>query len=725
LILVPTLVVGVGAFMAWTGQRSLRASIDTMAEARFGDQTAYASHHIGSTLGQAGPMLDSLRAFLRSSGGEPTAEELAAFLRTLMHGRNGLSFVSFGRTDGHFLGVYLDDETRLWLTERSVGDDGRAPLKDYWIPAVGPPILAREVEDCGYDVRSRPFFELAREGQKRIWTDPYVFFDSGVPGITCAEPYLGADGEFLGVLSVDFNLNDLSQFVADLETVPAGRIFVYSSDGTLLAHPGAHHEFGQDARGAGSLLRAQDLGDPVLEAFFEQVPAAGSATRHPFEFAAGEESYLAAVSPCALDDQVTWYVGAVAPESTFMAPVREHLLGTVRIAGVALLVALLVASLFAVNLVRSRQEVALARAAARAAKKEVRDLGSYRLLHKIGEGGMGEVWRGEHRLLARPAAIKLVHGQAMEGLSGDKISGLLASFEQEARVTANLSSPYTVRLFDYGVSRDGVFFYVMELLDGVDLQTLVEHFGPQPLGRVIHVLRQVCSSLAEAHDRDLVHLDIKPANVLLCRQGDEVDVAKVLDFGLVKVRSEQLAAGEGGHDELIAGTPAYMAPERGMGSPDVDGRADIYSVGCLAFWLLAGRSVFETSSPTVMLRHHVQSEPEASSLVAAQAVPKEMDRLVTRCLSKSPDDRPADARELRQLLDEVPVPRAQQWGESSARAWWSEHGDRARTLAEAPVTAGGRRLERGSTEVVLDTATDAALEVERTLIKTAEPQDGS
>jgi len=725
LILVPTLVVGVGAFMALTGQRSLRASIDTMAEARFGDQTAYASRHIESTLGQAGPLLDRFRAFVRSHGGEPTTEQASDFLRTLMHGRQGLSFASFGMSDGRFLGAYMDDEGHLWLTERFVLDDGSAPLKDYRIPAVGPPILAREVDDCGYDVRVRPFFEQARAGEQRIWTDPYVFFDSGVPGITCAEPYMGADGEFLGVLSVDFNLNDLSGFVAGLETVPSGRIFVYAEDGTLLAHPGAHHTFGQDARGAGSLLRAEDLGDPVLAAFFDNVPGAAAGDRRPFDYAVGEESYLAAVSTCVLDDGVTWYVGAVAPESTFMAPARAHMLGTLRIAAGALFVALLVASLFAVNLVRSRQEVALARAAARAAKKEVRDLGSYRLLHKIGEGGMGEVWRGEHRLLARPAAIKLVHGKTLEGLSQSKVAGLLASFEKEARVTANLSSPYTVRLYDYGVSRDGVFFYVMELLDGIDLQTLVDHFGPQPLGRVLHILRQVCSSLAEAHDRDLVHLDIKPANVLLCRQGDEVDVAKVLDFGLVKVRSEQLAAGEGGHDDLIAGTPAYMAPERGVGRADVDGRADIYSVGCLAFWLLAGRSVFETSSPTVMLRHHVQSTPESLSLVAAQAVPPQLDELVIRCLAKEPEQRPVDARELRQLLDEVPVPAAQQWGEGQARPWWAEHNDQVQALAEAPVTAEGRRLERGSTEIVLDTATDMDLEVERTLRKIDAPIEGS
>jgi len=700
LVVVPLLVLGVGAFMAVSGQSSLRASIDTMAEARFTDQTAYASRHIRDTLDQAGPLLDSFRAFLRERNGDPTVEETARFLMTLMEGRSGLSFASFGRRDGWFLGVFLDDEGRFWLSERQVGADGRSSLRDYRIPSIGPPILEREDPDYGYDVRTRPFYALARERLSRTWTEPYVFFDSGVPGVTCAEPFLDSQGDLFGVLSVDFNLNDLSEFVAGLDTGAGGRAFVFTADQALIALPGVQRDFGRDQGGAGELLRAAELDDPVLTEFFAQLPADGEET--PFSYDAGDESYLASVAPCELDE-MTWYVGALAPQSAFMAPARAHRVRALRISAGALVVALAVAGVFAVNLVRSRREGALARAAARAARKEVKELGSYRLLKPIGEGGMGEVWLAEHRLLARPAAIKLIHGDTIAELPKDKVSQLLSSFEKEARVTASLSSPYTVRLFDYGVSRDGVFFFVMELLDGLDLQSLVEHWGPQPVGRVVYLLKQICSSLAEAHDKQLVHLDIKPANVFLCRQGDEADVVKVLDFGLARIHEGPRERGaEPDRDEMIAGTPAYMAPERGMGRTDVDGRADIYSVGCVAYWLLAGCTVFATESPTVMLRQHVETAPVPPGQTAGIALPPEMDALVMRCLSKDRADRPQDPRELRALLDEIPVPAGQRWTPAEIRGWWMAFEAHASKMVTAP-TEAGRRLERGDTEILLDT----------------------
>jgi serine/threonine protein kinase len=704
LVVVPLLVVGVGAFMAVSGQSSLRASIDTMAEARFADQTAYASRHIRDTLGQAGPLLDSFRAFLRERDGAPTAEETARFLMTLMDGRSGVSFASFGRRDGRFLGVFLDDASRFWLSEREVTASGRSTLRDSRIPSIGPPILDREDPDYGYDVRTRPFYALARERLRRTWTEPYVFYDSGVPGVTCAEPLIDAHGDLQGVLSVDFNLNDLSEFVAGLDTGAGGRVFVFTADQALIALPGVQREFGQDQAGAGELLRAAQLDDPVLRAFFEQLPeiAPGEAGDHPFSYTAADEDYLASVAPCELDE-MTWFVGAMAPRSAFMAPARAHRVRAVRIAGGALVVALAVAAVFAVNLVRSRREVAMARAAARAARKEVRELGSYRLLKPIGEGGMGEVWLAEHRLLARPAAIKLIHGEAIAEMPKGKVPQLLASFEREARVTASLSSPYTVRLFDYGVSRDGVFFFVMELLDGLDLQSLVEHWGPQPVGRVVHLLKQICSSLAEAHDKKLVHLDIKPANVFLCRQGDEADVVKVLDFGLARIHEAPREGEEPDRDEMIAGTPAYMAPERGMGRPDVDGRADIYSVGCVAYFLLAGSTVFDTESPTVMLRHHVETAPLPPGLATGRPLPPQLDALVMRCLAKDRAERPQDARELRALLDELPVPGGQEWTSAEIRDWWMAFEAHSSQLVAAPTEPGGRRLERGNTEILLDT----------------------
>src|SRR4029450_10027774 len=216
-----------------------------------------------------------------------------------------------------------------------------------------------------------------------------------------------------------------------------------------------------------------------------------------------------------------------------------------------------------------------------------RELGSYRLVERLGQGGMGEVWRAEHKLLSRPAAVKLIR----PSLTADGRTGAIEEgrrrFEREAQVIASLRSPHTVNLFDFGVSTDGAFYYVMELLDGLDAETLVRRTGPVPAERAIHLLRQVCHSLSEAESCGLVHRDIKPANIFLCRYGEDHDFVKVLDFGIVKATAATAETGAALTREMtVHGTPAFMAPEQAVGSADVDGRADIYATGCVAYWLL-------------------------------------------------------------------------------------------------------------------------------------------
>jgi tRNA A-37 threonylcarbamoyl transferase component Bud32 len=222
--------------------------------------------------------------------------------------------------------------------------------------------------------------------------------------------------------------------------------------------------------------------------------------------------------------------------------------------------------------------------------KHARELGSYRLTERLGQGGMGEVWRAEHRFLARPAAIKLIRAD-FGAMAADREMELRARFEREAQATASLRSPHTIELYDFGIADDGTFYYVMELLEGVDLQVFVERFGPVPVARTVHLLKQLCESLAEAHDRGLIHRDIKPANVFVCRYGREVDFVKVLDFGLVKSIERDLAATHLNVTVAPAaqGTPAFMAPEQALGDRSVDGRSDIYAVGCLGYWLVTGR----------------------------------------------------------------------------------------------------------------------------------------
>jgi serine/threonine-protein kinase len=296
-----------------------------------------------------------------------------------------------------------------------------------------------------------------------------------------------------------------------------------------------------------------------------------------------------------------------------------------------------------------------------------RELGSYRLEEKLGEGGMGVVWRASHRMLARGAAIKLI--RPPRG-SGDSVSADdIRRFEREAQAIAGLRSPHTVELFDFGVADDGAFYYVMELLDGLDAEQLVRRHGPVPAERAIHLLRQMCHSLSEAESRGLVHRDVKPANVFLCHYGEEYDFVKVLDFGIVK------AATEAGETEGTMGTPAFIAPEQALGESVVDGRADIYATGCVAYWLLTGEFVFTADTTMGLLLQHAQSEPAAPSSRTTLPIPAALDGLVLSCLAKEPGGRPQSARELSRRLATIET--SGLWTQERALAWWTQHREHA------------------------------------------------
>jgi eukaryotic-like serine/threonine-protein kinase len=292
-----------------------------------------------------------------------------------------------------------------------------------------------------------------------------------------------------------------------------------------------------------------------------------------------------------------------------------------------------------------------------------RQLGSYRLVEQIGRGGMGEVWKAEHRLFARPAAIKLITEHYLDEAS----TVAEERFRREAQVAAGLRSPHTIQLYDFGITRDRRLYYVMELLEGCDLQSLVTRYGAQPPARVSYILRQACRSLAEAHAAGLVHRDIKPGNLHLGRLGLEYDFVKVLDFGLVKRESGlpegdvQLTAPEG-----ISGTPAYIAPEMASGEP-VDGRADLYSLGCVGYFLVTGQRVFDGNHPMQVLLQHLRSEPVPPSVRIGRPVPTALERLLMQCLAKSPAERPPDAAVLSEALGAAG---ADEWTQADARQWW-------------------------------------------------------
>lgn len=305
-------------------------------------------------------------------------------------------------------------------------------------------------------------------------------------------------------------------------------------------------------------------------------------------------------------------------------------------------------------------------------------LGSYRLISPIGEGGMGEVWKASHEMLARRAAIKLVRPSV--GAFTKQPGVWVERFRREANVIASLQSPHTIYLYDFGLSNDGQFYYVMELVDGISLQTLVTTFGPQSAARVRSILIQICTSLDEAHERGVIHRDLKPSNVMICQLALNHDFVKVLDFGLAKCAAcEDLGAAltvEG----TTAGTPGYIAPEVALGELNVDARADVYALGCVAYFLLTGTLVFRESNPMTMALRHVQAMPDRPSTRTELPIPIELETLVMRCLEKRPDDRPASVREVARALSAQPFP---VWTEDDAAEWWRRHLPRSSSLRAA------------------------------------------
>jgi serine/threonine-protein kinase len=315
--------------------------------------------------------------------------------------------------------------------------------------------------------------------------------------------------------------------------------------------------------------------------------------------------------------------------------------------------------------------------------QKARELGQYVLEDKLGEGGMGVVYRAHHAMLRRDTAIKLLLPERT-GVES------LARFEREVRLTARLTHPNTVTIFDYGRTPDGTFYYAMELLDGADLDDIVAIGGPLPAGRVVHVLACVAGALAEAHDVGLIHRDIKPANIILCRQGGVFDVPKVVDFGLVK----ELA---GGGDALqtktnsILGTPLYMSPESIKTPDEIDGRSDLYALGAVGYYLLTGEHVFPGETVVEVCMKHLESPPIPPSERLGSAVAAPVERLVLACLAKNASDRPQTALELLAQLRHADMPR---WDDQNAKEWWSTHAQalRSRRATSEPVHGSDRTL---------------------------------
>ena len=300
---------------------------------------------------------------------------------------------------------------------------------------------------------------------------------------------------------------------------------------------------------------------------------------------------------------------------------------------------------------------------------EARELGRYKIERKIGKGGMGTVYLARHSLLRRPTAIKVLDGARADDEG-------VARFEREVQVSCALTHPNTIEIYDYGYTPQGVFYYAMELLRGITVDTCVGTDGPQPDARVVHVMKQVCASIAEAHGAGLIHRDLKPSNVMLCDRGGMLDFVKVLDFGLVRQQqqSEDVALTA---VNALTGTPLYMSPES-VESPDtMDARSDVYQLGAILYFMLTGSHVFQGETPVEVLAQHLNKAPEPPSERLGRPVLPELEAVIMKALAKSADDRHADAGALLGALEACPLERS--WTQADARAWWSTwteaHGD--------------------------------------------------
>jgi serine/threonine protein kinase len=491
------------------------------------------------------------------------------------------------------------------------------------------------------------------------------------------------------VLTVDYDVQAMSSFLS-ARKLPDVRAVLYAHSGDVLAYAS------DEARDVPipseeRTLRFADLGDLVLNAYYAKAKQNRFAPQAVPRVVVAGTAYLAAVARASDDPELDWSVAYLAPESTFLRALHRYQRQSATTSGLVLLVAFLVAWLFARHVTRARREIEVAKAEAKRAQNEARELGSYRLVSCLGKGGMGEVWRAQHRLLSREAAIKLIRTSD----EGPSRAELRARFRREAEVLSSLRSRNTIELFDYGVTDDDTFFFVMELLDGMDLETMVNRHGAQPWSRVVPLLIQACASLAEAHDAGLVHRDVKPANIFVCRAADELDVVKVLDFGLVRTLTQEVEARGSAREPLkeerapidlsgmadvaegkltmsgsALGTPGFMSPEQALGH-EIDARADLYALGCVAVWLLSGRLLFDHESPLHRLVATLTDEiPDLRARMPN--APEPLLALLRALLSKKPEDRPASARAVGSALRAIPLDE-ELWNDAVARGWWQDH----------------------------------------------------
>ncbi|HET9960395.1 MAG TPA: protein kinase [Polyangiaceae bacterium] len=668
---------------------------------RFAQRARFAERHLGQALSQADQLLDRTRELALEHASQAPYQSFAFALRDLALSRAGLKWLSVSFPDGTFEGVFLDEADRLCFQISRV-EGGRTSMQQF---NFGPGSLVERARDEKfYDPRERTFYRNAVQAGHRIWTEPYPFLPDYRSGITRAEAVLAANSKLHAVITADYDITELSGLLESGVRLHTPTV-VFTPSGSLLAVSGIHDPGLTRAPSSTRPLQFRDLKSPLLRTFFEtragQAPAVGARS-----FRVGDRNHVALEHRLSLGPELDFRLAALLDEASLLdsahRQAREGLFTSLAISLLGVLLSIGVA----MGIQRLRLQRANADQRATLAIQQARELGSYRLIEPLGSGGMGEVWRAEHRMLARPAAIKLMRTD----LPGVDPSVLEARFELEARTLSQLRSPNTVSVFDYGRTTDGRLFLVMELLEGLPLDKLVEKFGPQPVGRIIPMLIGVCRCLSEAHSAGLVHRDIKPANIFLCYDGEGVERVKVLDFGLAKVARGAGLTAEGS----VAGTPDYMAPEQARGTA-IDGRADLYALGCTAFFLLTGRPVFLEATALGTVLAHQMTAPPALTQCTSQWIPSELELLILRCLSKDPEYRPRSAASLLRALQDIRIPDAQRASAEFLREWWEAWAAQAQREPVAPRAAGPNGTLGG--------AADAAASAKRVVVDGAGAED--
>jgi hypothetical protein len=604
----------------------------------------------------------------------------------------------------------LQAEAQAALRARLVGPLQQGGFTGFLLVSPSGEILAADQDALVGKVLSgyrREFMEGVRAGQpavSRPFLSPLPLADAqgdlpvSLPVMTAAAPVQLEDGKPAVVLALRIRPED--QFTGILQVARSGatgETYAFDRHGLFLSQSRFDEELKQigllaDQPGSRSILTLE-LRDPGVNMVEGERPRLRRAeqplTRMAAEAVQGKNGYDAegyrdyrGVPVVGAWRWLEEYDFGVATEIDVAEAFRPVYILRRAFAALMGLLILSAVGIFLAMLFIARQQRALQKATLAA-----RQLGQYTLLARIGAGGMGTVYRARHALLRRPTAVKLLN---VERISDEAV----ARFEREVQLTASLTHPNTVAIFDYGRTPEGIFYYAMEYLDGINLDDLVTRCGPLPEARVLALLRQVCGSLAEAHAGGLVHRDIKPANIFLTCRGGLHDFVKVLDFGLVKALS--------GRDMVnltspntVSGTPLYLSPEAASQPEQIDARTDVYSIGAVGYFLLTGSPVFSGASVMEICLQHLYTVPESPAARSGRPVSPALETLLLRCLAKSRSERPEDAADLLRQLECCAV--AGHWTADDAASWWAAH----RQSVQAPVPGSPAAAPRLDTPTVL------------------------